>query len=82
MTEAKDSEEKRQSGPAGFEMVGDSSGVIAEALPVQMTFGTFVLSLSTSALVLLGEAREPGSDEENAPNLDLSEILDESTPPR
>ena len=85
MTDAKEAGGKRQGGPAGFEMVGELPGT-EEALPVSMTFGTFVLSLSTSALVLLGEARDPGSDKDSSPNLplarqtiDVLEMLSEKT---
>ncbi len=86
MTDAREASGKRQSGPAGFEMVGEPPGETTEAPPAPMTFGTFVLSLSTSALLLLGEARDPESGKDSSPNLplarqtiDVLEMLSEKT---
>ena len=73
-----------QSGPRGFEIVDDEkekqgkassesgpSPGADEALP-PITFGTFVLSLGTSAAVHLGIAPVPESQEKPEPNLPLA----------
>ncbi|MFQ5513282.1 MAG: DUF1844 domain-containing protein [Myxococcota bacterium] len=65
----------------GFQIVdevSDEAGAAApqsgkaEALP-PIGFGTFVLSLSTSALVHMGAAPAPGRSEPGEPNLPLAE---------
>ena len=76
-------EPKGQSGSRGFQMVGEegaaSEGV--KTLP-PITFGTFVLSLSTSALVHLGEGPSPETGKPAPPHhpvaqqtLDLRQML-------
>ncbi len=62
---------KEQSGPKGFQMVGDPESPAPEA-PPPITFGTFILSLSTSALFHLGEGADPESGKAPAPNLPLA----------
>lgn len=57
-----------QGGPRGFRMVEDGGD---EPLP-EMSFSTLVLSLTSSALVHLGAAPEPGSDAPGAVNLPLA----------
>ena len=53
----------RQDGPRGFEVVEEpSEPSSAGSAPPPITFTTFVLSLSTSALMHLG-VRPPGLDE-------------------
>ena len=66
-----------QGGPRGFRMVDEESAALAE-----MSFSTLVLSLTSSALVHLGVAPEPGSDAPGAIDLgaarqtiDILEIL-------
>ncbi len=61
---------KEQSGPKGFQMVGDPESPDAPMPPI--TFGTFILSLSTSALFHLGEGADPESGKAPAPNLPLA----------
>ncbi len=63
---------KEQSGPKGFQMVGDPESPAPEALVPPITFGTFILSLSTSALFHLGEGADPESGKTPAPNLPLA----------
>lgn len=64
---------KEQPGPKGFQIVGDPEPEAPEgsALP-PITFGTFVLSLSTSALFHLGEGVDPQTGKPVAPNLPLA----------
>lgn len=57
-----------QGGPRGFRMVEDSSDA---ALP-DMSFGTLVISLTSSALVHLGVAPEPGTQAPGPVNLPLA----------
>lgn len=60
----------------GFRLVGDPTDPEAEAgagaLP-PIGFGTFVLSISASALVQLGEAPNPETGERLEPNLPLAQ---------
>jgi hypothetical protein len=67
-------EPKGQRGPKGFQMVEDegeaSEGV--KSLP-PITFGTFVLSLSASALVLLGEGPSPEDGKPAPPHPPLAQ---------
>ena len=77
---------KEQSGPKGFQMVGDPESPTPEAPMAPITFGTFILSLSTSALFHLGEGADPESGKAPAPNLplarqtiDILEMLAEKT---
>ncbi len=76
----------RQEGPRGFEM-SDSQGRTQEKLP-SPTFATFVLSLSTSALLQLGAIEDPSEEGDAArePDLamarhtiDILEVLSEKT---
>ncbi len=76
----------RQEGPRGFEM-SDPQGATQEDLPAP-TFATFVLSLSTSALLQLGAIEDPSKDGAPAPERDLAmarhtidilEVLSEKT---
>ncbi len=64
-----------QKGPRGFRLVdepeGDAAGSGGEALP-PMTFGVFLLMLSTSARVHLGDAAAPGGEKADAPDLELA----------
>ncbi len=67
---------KEQRGQRGFKMVdpeeeGGSTG--PNALVPTLAFGTFVLSISTSALVQLGEAPSPETGEPLEPNLTLAQ---------
>lgn len=64
---------RRQTGPAGFRIVdeGRSEGTSPPEGPA-VTFGTFVLSLSTSALVHLGEGGGPEAEGAETPNLALA----------
>jgi hypothetical protein len=69
-----------QGGPRGFRMVDEPEPL------TEMSFATLVLSLTSSALVHLGVAPEPGSDTPGAPNLalarqtiDILEMLREKT---
>jgi hypothetical protein len=55
-----------QGGPRGFRMVEEDGDA------PQMSFATLVLSLTSSALVHLGAAPEPGSDAPGPPNLPLA----------
>lgn len=67
---------KEQRGPRGFQMVdSEEEGGAAEApsTGAQIPFGTFVLSISTSALVQLGEAPGPETGERLEPNLVLAQ---------
>ena len=57
-----------QGGPRGFSMVQDQG----EAPLPEMSFATLVLSLTSSALVHLGAAPEPGASTPGAPNLPLA----------
>ena len=57
-----------QGGPRGFQMWQDES---TAGLP-EMSFATLVLSLTSSALVHLGAAPEPGSTTPGPPNLPLA----------
>ncbi len=57
-----------QGGPRGFQMVQDEG----DAPLSEMSFATLVLSLTSSALVHLGAAPEPGSSTPGAPNLPLA----------
>jgi hypothetical protein len=65
---------KGQSGPRGFQIVGeeDAASEEVQTLP-PITFGTFVLSLSTSALVHLGEGPSPETGKTDPPNLPLAQ---------
>jgi hypothetical protein len=76
-----------QKGPRGFQMTDppEQAEPTRESLP-PMTFGAFVLMLSTSARVHLGEAVVPGGDEAVEPDLELAhqtidilEMLEEKT---
>jgi hypothetical protein len=74
---------KEQSGPRGFQMSEEEAA--AGAVP-EMSFTTLVLSLSTSALVHMGQAPLPDTDEAPEPNLplakqtiDILEILAQKT---
>jgi hypothetical protein len=79
---------KRQEGERGFQIVGEAQPEpesTAGSLPPP-TFGTFVLSLSASALMHLGEAPAPDSKEPSPSNLplarqtiDILEMLAEKT---
>jgi hypothetical protein len=60
---------KEQKGPKGFQMVGEAEPT-AGVPPI--TFGAFVLSLSTSALVHLGAGADPEGGEASPPNLPLA----------
>lgn len=83
-----DDRSKGQEGPRGFQIVGEGE---AEAdpkagAPTPISFGTFVLSLSTSALVHLGEAPSPETGGKIPPNLplarqtiDILEMIEEKT---
>jgi hypothetical protein len=82
------SDPKRQEGERGFQIVGEAPPepeARRGSLP-SPTFGTFVLSLSASALVHLGEAQAPDSKEPSPQNLplarhtiDILEMLAEKT---
>ncbi len=70
-----------QGGPRGFRMVDDPDAPLAE-----MSFSTLVLSLTSSALVHLGVAPEPGESTPGKADLglarqtiDILEILREKT---
>ena len=66
---------KEQGGERGFKMVDLEERGAAEpksGVPT-LAFGTFVLSISTSALVQLGEAPDPETDEPLEPNLTLAQ---------
>lgn len=67
---------KEQGGERGFKMVDpEDQGGAAEPkaeIPT-LAFGTFVLSISTSALVQLGEAPDPETGEPLEPNLTLAQ---------
>ena len=56
----------------GFQLVGDPHEPASAAPPESMTFGAFVLSLSTSAAVHLGLVPSAESGEAPAPNLELA----------
>ena len=58
-----------QGGPRGFQMLQDES---AASLP-EMSFATLVLSLTSSALVHLGAAPEPGTTTPGPLNLPLAQ---------
>jgi hypothetical protein len=85
---AGDERSKEQGGPRGFQIVGEGekrSDPKAGA-PAPISFGTFVLSLSTSTLVHLGEAPSPETGGTAPPNLplarqtiDILEMLEEKT---
>jgi hypothetical protein len=57
-----------QGGPRGFQLIQDGS----EAAVPAMSFATLVLSLTSSALVHLGAAPEPGTSTPGPPNLPLA----------
>ncbi len=57
-----------QSGPRGFQMIQDAG----EAALPEMSFATLVLSLTSSALVHLGAAPEPGTPAPGPLNLPLA----------
>ena len=63
-----------QDGPKGFQVVeGDPKATGAAAGPLPpISFGTFVLSLSTSALMHMGATPVPGEEEPLEPNLPLA----------
>ncbi len=66
---------KEQGGPHGFQMLEEDASEKAKpdaSLP-SIGFGTFVLSLSTSALVHLGVSPLPGKAEPGEPNLPLAQ---------
>ena len=63
---------KGQSGPKGFQMVDDPASPAETPMP-PITFGTFILSLSTSALFQLGEGADPEGGKAPAPNLPLAQ---------
>ena len=78
-----------QKGPRGFEMRDAEPRAPEEELPAP-TFATFVLSLSTSALLHMGVIEDPespaGQDETPDPNLqmarhtiDILEVIKEKT---
>ena len=81
----KDPGRRAQSGPKGFQMVGEPSGPGPEGLLPPMTFGTFVLSLSTSALVHMGEGvdAEAGTAPPNLPlaqqTIEILEMIEGKT---
>ena len=50
-----------QKGPRGFQLVDEGAAPGGPAAEGPMTFGTFLLSLATSALVHLGEGPPPGT---------------------
>ena len=56
----------------GFQLVGDPQESASAAPPESMTFGAFVLSLSTSAAVHLGLVPSAEGGEAPAPNLELA----------
>ncbi|MEX2205839.1 MAG: DUF1844 domain-containing protein [Myxococcota bacterium] len=56
-----------QGGPRGFQMQDAGDAPLAE-----MSFATLVLSLTSSALVHLGAAPEPGTTTPGAPDLPLA----------
>ena len=56
----------------GFQLVGDPQELASAAPPESMTFGAFVLSLSTSAAVHLGLVPSAEGGEAPAPNLELA----------
>ncbi len=56
----------------GFQLVGDPEEPASAAPPESMTFGAFVLSLSTSAAVHLGLVPSAEGGEAPAPNLELA----------
>ncbi len=62
---------KEESG-RGFQLVGDPQEPASLAPSESMTFGAFVLSLSTSAAVHLGLAPSAECGEAPAPNLELA----------
>ncbi len=62
---------KEESG-RGFQLVGDAQEPASAAPPESMTFGAFVLSLSTSAAVHLGLVPSAEGGEAPAPNLELA----------
>ena len=67
---------KEQGGQRGFKLVDAEEGEAAAApesgVPT-LAFGTFVLSISTSALVQLGEAPSPETGQPLEPNLTLAQ---------
>ncbi len=71
---------ERSEGPRGFQLVGDphdpgaegSSGPAAHGSLPPITFGAFVLSLSTSAAIHLGTAAPEGVGAEETPEPNLS----------
>jgi hypothetical protein len=84
----KDEGPKAHDGPRGFTIVGEGeAGPEKErGEPLALNFGTFVLSLSTSALVSLGDAPHPETGKPALPNLplarqtiDILEMISEKT---
>jgi hypothetical protein len=71
---AGDDRSKEQGGPRGFQIVGegDARPDPKPGIPAAISFGTFVLSLSTSTLVHLGEAPSPETGGAVPPNLPLA----------
>jgi hypothetical protein len=70
----KDEGPKEQSGPRGFKIVGEGEeGTSQAASTFPINFGTFVLSLSTSTLVHLGDAPNPETGEAGPPDLPLAQ---------
>lgn len=61
----------KQEGPRGFEMNDPERGAPSEEMPAP-TFATFVLSLSTSALLQLGAIEDPTQPESPPPEPDLA----------
>ena len=57
-----------QGGPRGFQILDDSG----EGPPLDMSFATLVLSLTSSALVHLGVAPEPGAPAPSPVDLPLA----------
>jgi hypothetical protein len=61
-----------QKGPRGFTIVGEGEAPAPAGKLPPIDFGTLVLSISTSALVQLGEAPSPDSGEPIEPDLALA----------
>ena len=76
-----------QKGPRGFQMTAPPEAAEASSVSLPpMTFGAFVLMLSASARVYLGEALAPGAEKPAEPDLerahqtiDILEMLEGKT---
>ncbi len=72
----------KQEGPRGFEMNDPERGAPSEEMPAP-TFATFVLSLSTSALLQLGAIEDPTQPEPDLAlarhTIDILEVLKDKT---